>query len=53
LFFSVVLLQPGSGGVGPLNAISGAALNLTTAQIGVLGSAHFFGFLSAAGGRGA
>ena len=44
LFVSVVLLQLGSGGVGPLDAISGAALNFTTAQIGILGSAHFFGF---------
>jgi MFS family permease len=44
LFFSVVLLQLGSGGVGPLDAISGAALNFTTAQIGILGSAHFVGF---------
>jgi MFS family permease len=44
LFFSVVLLQLGSGGVAPLDAISGATLNFTTAQIGFLGSAHFFGF---------
>ncbi len=44
LFLSVVLLQLGSGGVGPLDAISGAALNFSTGQIGLLGSAHFLGF---------
>ena len=44
LFLSVVLLQLGSGGVAPLDAISGAALHFTTAQIGILGSAHFVGF---------
>ncbi|WP_022702640.1 MFS transporter [Pseudorhodobacter ferrugineus] len=44
LFLSVVLLQLGSGGVAPLDAISGAALNFTTSQIGILGSAHFVGF---------
>jgi MFS family permease len=44
LFLSVILLQLGSGGVAPLDAISGAALGFTTAQIGMLGSAHFLGF---------
>lgn len=44
LFLSVVLLQLGSGGVAVLDAISGVALGFTTAQIGLLGSAHFFGF---------
>lgn len=44
LFVSVILLQLGSGGVAPLDAISGAALNFTTGEIGFLGSAHFFGF---------
>lgn len=44
LFLSVVLLQLGSGGVAPLDAISGAALNFSTAEIGMLGSAHFLGF---------
>jgi MFS family permease len=44
LFLSVVLLQLGSGGVAPLDAISGATLGFTTAQIGLLGSAHFVGF---------
>ncbi|MDN5787262.1 MFS transporter, partial [Pseudorhodobacter sp.] len=44
LFLSVVLLQLGSGGVAPLDAISGAALDFTTTEIGLLGSAHFVGF---------
>ncbi len=44
LFLSVVLLQLSSGGVGPLDALSGIKLNFSTQQIGLLGSAHFFGF---------
>lgn len=46
LFLSVVLLQLSSGGVGPLDALSGLALNFTTTQIGLLGSAHFLGFFA-------
>ncbi|MEX0284382.1 MAG: MFS transporter [Paracoccaceae bacterium] len=44
LFLSVLLLQLSSGGVGPLDALSGLQLNFTTDQIGLLGSAHFLGF---------
>ncbi|WP_166416666.1 MFS transporter [Cochlodiniinecator piscidefendens] len=44
LFLSVILLQLSSGGVGPLDALSGIQLNFTSTQIGLLGSAHFFGF---------
>ena len=44
LFLSVVLLQLGTGGVAPLDVLSGAALGFTPAEIGLLGSAHFFGF---------
>lgn len=44
LFLSVVLLQLATGGVGPLDVLSGIALGFTTAQIGLLGSAHFLGF---------
>ncbi|SHH93256.1 MFS transporter [Marivita hallyeonensis] len=44
LFLSVILLQISSGGVGPLDAISGITLGFSTAQIGLLGSAHFIGF---------
>ncbi len=44
LFLSVILLQLGSGGVVPLDALSGVALGFTTSEIGLLGSAHFLGF---------
>ena len=44
LFLSVVLLQLGTGGVAPLDALSGVQLSFTKTQIGTLGSAHFFGF---------
>lgn len=44
LFLSVVLLQLGTGGVAPLDALSGVELGFSTAEVGVLGSAHFFGF---------
>ncbi len=44
LFLSVLLLQLSSGGVGPLDALSGLQLQFTTDQIGLLGSAHFLGF---------
>jgi MFS family permease len=45
LFVSVVLLQLSAGGLGPLDALSGAVLGFTPTQIGLLGSAHFLGFL--------
>ncbi len=44
LFMSVILLQLSSGGVGPLDALSGLRLNFTKAEVGLLGSAHFLGF---------
>ncbi|WJY20204.1 MFS transporter [Fontisubflavum oceani] len=44
LFLSVILLQLSSGGVGPLDVLSGTALGFTNGQIGLLGSAHFLGF---------
>jgi MFS family permease len=44
LFLSVTLLQLSSGGVGPLDALSGFSVGFTTSQIGLLGSAHFIGF---------
>ena len=44
LFLSILLLQLSSGGVSPLDALSGLALGFSTAQIGVLGSSHFVGF---------
>lgn len=44
LFLSVILLQLSTGGVGPLDVLSGLELGFTTAEIGILGSAHFVGF---------
>lgn len=44
LFLSIILLQLGSGGLAPLDAISGIELGFTTSEVGLLGSAHFFGF---------
>ncbi|MBR9842354.1 MAG: MFS transporter [Rhodobacteraceae bacterium] len=44
LFLSVILLQLSSGGVGPLDALSGLTLGFSTNEIGLLGSAHFLGF---------
>ncbi len=44
LLLSVVLLQLSSGGVGPLDALSGLSLGFTRAEVGLLGSAHFLGF---------
>ena len=44
LLLSVILLQLSSGGVGPLDAVSGLSLGFTKAQVGLLGSAHFLGF---------
>lgn len=46
LFLSVVLLQLGAGGLAPLDAISGLALDFTTEEVGLLGSAHFLGFFA-------
>jgi len=44
LFLSVVLMQLSSGALGPLDALSGLALDFSRQEIGLLGSAHFLGF---------
>lgn len=44
LYLSVLLLQLSSGGLGPMDALSGLALGFTTGEVGLLGSAHFLGF---------
>lgn len=44
LFLSVVLLQISTGGVGPLDALTGLAKGFSKPEVGFLGSAHFFGF---------
>lgn len=45
LFVSIVLIQLGAGTLSPLDALSGKALGFTTREIGLLGSAHFIGFI--------
>ncbi len=44
LFLSVALLQLSSGGVGPLDALTGLEAGFSKAEVGFLGSSHFFGF---------
>ncbi|SMY08769.1 MFS transporter [Flavimaricola marinus] len=44
LLLSVCLLQLSSGGVGPLDALTGLGAGFSAGQVGFLGSAHFFGF---------
>ncbi len=44
LFMSILLVQLGSGTLGPLDALAGIERGFTTAEIGLLGSAHFLGF---------
>jgi MFS family permease len=44
LFAAVALLQLSSGGLGPLDALAGLEAGFATAEIGLLGSAHFAGF---------
>ncbi|WP_121064533.1 MFS transporter [Chachezhania antarctica] len=44
LYLSVVMLQLSTGGVAPLDVLSGFALGFSTSEIGLLGSSHFIGF---------
>lgn len=44
LFLSTLLIQLGSGTLGPLDALAGSVRGFTTEEIGLLGSAHFLGF---------
>jgi len=44
LFLSAALLQFSSGGVGPLDALTGLSIGFSKSQVGFLGSAHFLGF---------
>ena len=44
LFISVLLVQLGSGTLGPLDALAGSVRGFSTQEIGLLGSAHFLGF---------
>lgn len=44
LILSVLLLQFSSGGIGPLDALTGLNSGFSSGQVGLLGSAHFVGF---------
>lgn len=44
LMVSVAFLQLSSGGISPLDALSGLHVGFSSTQIGLLGSAHFIGF---------
>jgi MFS family permease len=44
LFMSILLVQLGSGTLGPLDALAGSMRGFSTEEIGLLGSAHFLGF---------
>ncbi|MEM7544343.1 MAG: MFS transporter [Pseudomonadota bacterium] len=44
LFISIAFVQLGSGSLGPIDALAGTARGFSTAEIGLLGSAHFLGF---------
>ena len=44
LFLSVILIQLSSGGIGPLDVLSGLQSGFTSLEIGLLGSSHFVGF---------
>ena len=46
LFVSVFLVQLGSGSLGPLDALAGNLRGFTPSEIGLVGSAHFVGFLA-------
>ncbi|MEK6205081.1 MAG: hypothetical protein N2B02_05550, partial [Amylibacter sp.] len=44
LMFSVAILQLSIGSISPLDALSGVQEGFSKTEIGLLGSAHFFGF---------
>ena len=45
LLITVLLMQMGTGALGPLDTISGIQLGFTTIEIGIIGAAHFTGFI--------
>ena len=44
LFLSIIFLQLGTGGIAPLDALSGIQAGFTRGEVGLLGSSHFIGF---------
>ena len=45
LLITVLLMQMGTGALGPLDTLSGIELGFTTVEIGIIGAAHFTGFI--------
>ena len=45
LLITVLLMQMGTGALGPLDTLSGIQLGFTTIEIGIIGAAHFTGFI--------
>ena len=45
LLMTVLLMQMGTGALGPLDTLSAIELGFTTTEIGVIGAAHFTGFI--------
>ena len=46
LFLSALLVQLGSGTLAPLDALAGSIRGFSASEIGLMGSAHFVGFLA-------
>lgn len=44
LFLSIIFLQLGTGGIAPLDALSGIQAGFSRGEVGLLGSSHFIGF---------
>ena len=45
LLITVMLMQMGTGALGPLDTLSGIELGFSNIQIGIIGAAHFTGFI--------
>ena len=45
LLITVMLMQMGTGALGPLDTLSAIKLDFNNIQIGVIGASHFIGFI--------
>ena len=45
LLITVMLMQMGTGALGPLDTLSAIKLGFSNIQIGIIGAAHFTGFI--------
>ena len=45
LLITVMLMQMGTGALGPLDTLSAIELRFSNIQIGIIGAAHFTGFI--------